>query len=316
MYEPYHTNYSGSYHPDGQQTPQYSVPPPLPPAQFPLPPIRDTYQLSIDPHNRSVPSPSQNYPEYGRPDVRPSTGSISSSSRVGDTSHRSSSGPDVIEGPQHASYNATIPYQPSVTSSTHDPQPNQAGPIYPSATDSPPQATSGQSPPVWYLSSIPECSDRQSTLFPSRAELPTSYPLRPSYPSTNPSVLTAPTASVSFSHSYTYPEHPDPSLTAYPQPHPRPHSRSRSPQHPDSRSSPALPSPNHHHPLLPPLLIPEHPAAYEVVSPSDSIHLEGRRGSIGPCRDLAPLHALKRSRPYRRDPVDDKALRRLRPRSP
>lgn len=38
-------------------------------------------------------------------------------------------------------------------------------------------------------------------------------------------------------------------------------------------------------------------------------------GAIGPTRvDLAPLHSLQR-RPYRRDPVDDMALRSLRPRS-
>jgi hypothetical protein len=36
----------------------------------------------------------------------------------------------------------------------------------------------------------------------------------------------------------------------------------------------------------------------------------------GPSRmKLAPLHSL-RNHPYRRDPVDDKALRKLRPRAP
>ncbi|KAF8550853.1 hypothetical protein OG21DRAFT_1468166 [Imleria badia] len=42
---------------------------------------------------------------------------------------------------------------------------------------------------------------------------------------------------------------------------------------------------------------------------------EDHAGSIGPSRvDLAPLHSLQR-RPYRRDPVDDMALRSLGPRS-
>ncbi|KIY70646.1 hypothetical protein CYLTODRAFT_419600 [Cylindrobasidium torrendii FP15055 ss-10] len=35
------------------------------------------------------------------------------------------------------------------------------------------------------------------------------------------------------------------------------------------------------------------------------------RGQIGPSRDLAPLHLLQRTHPYRRDPMDDKALRKL-----
>jgi len=39
----------------------------------------------------------------------------------------------------------------------------------------------------------------------------------------------------------------------------------------------------------------------------------GRRSSIGPERDLASIHALTRRHPYRRDPSDDSALRRLPP---
>lgn len=48
---------------------------------------------------------------------------------------------------------------------------------------------------------------------------------------------------------------------------------------------------------------------YEVPSPADA-------SSIGPQRvGLAPLHSLQRSHPYKRDPMDDKALRLLGPRS-
>ncbi|KAH7924215.1 hypothetical protein BV22DRAFT_972841, partial [Leucogyrophana mollusca] len=50
---------------------------------------------------------------------------------------------------------------------------------------------------------------------------------------------------------------------------------------------------------------------YEVAPPH---HAPNDSSGIGPCRvDLAPLYSLQRSHPYRRDPVDDKALRMLRP---
>lgn len=56
-----------------------------------------------------------------------------------------------------------------------------------------------------------------------------------------------------------------------------------------------------------------HPS-YELL-PGDPRTSEGRRGSIGPDRDLAPIYALTRAHPYRRDPLDDKTLRLLTPRS-
>ncbi|KAG5221365.1 Gti1/Pac2 family-domain-containing protein [Salix suchowensis] len=66
---------------------------------------------------------------------------------------------------------------------------------------------------------------------------------------------------------------------------------------------------------VPQIVVPE--ATYDAPSPTSSIESDERRGSVGPSRrvDLAPLHALQRSHPYRRDPVDDRALRRLGPRS-
>lgn len=62
---------------------------------------------------------------------------------------------------------------------------------------------------------------------------------------------------------------------------------------------------------LPPpaqLFRPEPPSQLiEVTTPSPEVPV-----GIGPCRvDLAPLHSLQRSHPYRRDPVDDKTLRLL-----
>ena len=52
-------------------------------------------------------------------------------------------------------------------------------------------------------------------------------------------------------------------------------------------------------------------SSYELYSQSQS---NSRRSSIGPDRDLASIHALTtRRHPYRRDPSDDSALRRLPP---
>lgn len=92
-------------------------------------------------------------------------------------------------------------------------------------------------------------------------------------------------------------------------------------------SHPSIPrahSPHDHRPAsmnsafathaVPPIVVPE--ATYDAPSPTSSMESDERRGSVGPRRvDLAPLHALQRSHPYRRDPVDDRALRRLGPRS-
>ncbi|KAG1736024.1 Gti1/Pac2 family-domain-containing protein [Suillus lakei] len=77
--------------------------------------------------------------------------------------------------------------------------------------------------------------------------------------------------------------------------------------------SASFPSPhNTPHISLPPpaqLFRSDPPPQYEVASTADS-------SSIGPQRvGLAPLHSLQRSHPYKRDPVDDRALRLLGPRS-
>ncbi|KAF5380364.1 hypothetical protein D9615_004733 [Tricholomella constricta] len=53
-------------------------------------------------------------------------------------------------------------------------------------------------------------------------------------------------------------------------------------------------------------------SSYELAS-HDGSDSEGRRDSLGPERvlALAPIHALERRHPYRRDPLDDKTLRLL-----
>ncbi|KAJ7282724.1 Gti1/Pac2 family-domain-containing protein [Mycena rebaudengoi] len=53
------------------------------------------------------------------------------------------------------------------------------------------------------------------------------------------------------------------------------------------------------------------PAGALLLSTSPMDAESERRGDIGPCRDLAPLNSLTRLHPYKRDPNDDKALRKL-----
>jgi len=48
------------------------------------------------------------------------------------------------------------------------------------------------------------------------------------------------------------------------------------------------------------------------ISPSGS---EEGDGGVGPRRSLAPLHSLIRPQPYRREPLDERTLRLLKPRS-
>ncbi|KAF8629892.1 hypothetical protein AX15_003248 [Amanita polypyramis BW_CC] len=69
-------------------------------------------------------------------------------------------------------------------------------------------------------------------------------------------------------------------------------------------------------PNLPPLHSVEgiQDSVYTLASPTEAlIPGEGRRRTVGSNRDLAPLHSLTRPCPYRREPLDDKTLRLLRP---
>ncbi|KAF5355448.1 hypothetical protein D9758_006392 [Tetrapyrgos nigripes] len=73
---------------------------------------------------------------------------------------------------------------------------------------------------------------------------------------------------------------------------------------------------SHHHPSVHVPLVPTTIVLEEnpyVDDGSSSPTNSSRSGDIGPIRDLAPLHTLARSHPYRRDPQDDKTLRLLHP---
>ncbi|KAH7889092.1 Gti1/Pac2 family-domain-containing protein [Phlebopus sp. FC_14] len=194
-----------------------------------------------------------------------------------------------------------------------------SSPLYPSGTlsrDRPPfirvphdfQSRTDQYPLVSNPSqgmSLPTSSsslhDRMAD-YPPRSSLPYTYATSPSRsPPGSPSSHHRPPSTVGtfqpapksadaargLSNPYSYSPHVPPTVLASPH----------------NVSQVSLPPPAE-------LLRPDPPAQlYEVTGSEDS-------AGVGPCRvDLAPLHSLQRNHPYRRDPVDDKALRLLGPRS-
>ena len=81
----------------------------------------------------------------------------------------------------------------------------------------------------------------------------------------------------------------------------------------------AYPDTDNHgqNPNVPPLHITERIQASvnAMTTPSDAVTpVKGRKPTVGPNRHLAPLQSLTRPCPYRRDSLDDKTLRLLRPR--
>ena len=90
--------------------------------------------------------------------------------------------------------------------------------------------------------------------------------------------------------------------------HPVPHSRSQ--QYGETPSQ-------EKNPYLPPLHSVEaiQASVYALASPGEIlIPIEDRKSTVGPNRDLAPLQSLARPYPYRREPLDERTLRLLRPR--
>lgn len=242
--------------------------------------------------HHNLPSLQTSHPAYGyerRPAIIPSipdhNAADSRSSRV-DTPYHSNLNISTL---QSHTYNEATGYVPS---SMHNhanlrerfvshPREGQAG-------------TNGSEVST-ALYSDPPPSWQQGSLGPSP------YTLRPTYGSSPPShsVMYAAT-----SHSSENSSHHDG------------YSRSISPVS-SEKTSPNLSLPRHS-PLLECTFPEERQSSYETTS---SVRTRcGPEGEIdageGPSRvKLAPLHSL-RNHPYRRDPVDDKALRLLHPRAP
>lgn len=196
-----------------------------------------------------------------------------------------------------------------------------------------PQSEYGQQDPSRYLSSPRVIAAPPAPLFvvPSQSyPSPVSY--TPAPPDTNTAVYNTPQISPSQPSPTWYDPETYAQSASYPSPRPEyveQSYHSPSPIRPPN-SAPGYPS---HYSIdgtvafsSEPSLMAQEAVAYHSVygsrgtyssysddgaaSPTDS-SASGRSGEIGPHRDLAPLHALKRKHPYRRDPEDDKFLRLL-----
>ncbi|KAL0956834.1 hypothetical protein HGRIS_002945 [Hohenbuehelia grisea] len=290
MYEPYpDANYAAGYYvPDA---PQYSVPPPLPPHSS-SPMVRGVYH-GYDPNLRG----SQAFNELGRQEGgfvgRPYSHSIPGATPQ-----------SAMHRPPPAPYPES-PYMPSTHGSPHS-----LPTSYPISTHSgqhrPPQGHTPNSytqvsPMNMQERGIPAIPTRHDTQSPDAYRSPYTSPASP-YPS----------SSFNYPNSYPYP----PSTSSTPHPHASASSLSRSQTPPQSPPAQVM------LPTLPPLNMLDNSSGsypHQADSPTGSVASDDSydRRALGPCRrvDLAPLHALQRTHPYRRDPLDDRTLRLLGPRS-
>lgn len=310
MYEPY-PNHPYSAHnahfSDDNHTPHYpgnstSRHNPLP--LSPVPPVRSP-QHHLGPHNRPLPAPLTPNNAYGHQETRSSLTTVPiahGEEKRQRTAITSSRGTYVGE--------STYP---------HGANPGQnalQSPVY-APPDHPPPTSPSHPSQRWYNppANLPYMGHHShSSSYPHLPETPSSpYAISPAYlpptPISIPSLSTS--SSTTTATSYHYPttaaEHYNTNATF-------------SSPSPISANAHATFTPHHTSPTyLPALLIPESSVRDEemviLISPvGSSSGSEGRDGEIGPSRDLAPLHALKRQHPYRRDPCDDKTLRLLDPR--
>jgi hypothetical protein len=302
-------------YPDTQIS-QFSVPSSAPVVQIPLPPLRDLHQPSFD--ARRLPSTTQNLSSYRSQDVLDPSSTLGSPiTRVAESTYRASelAGADLKTSSANA---RSIP-----SSSSQRPQ---VSPLYLPVVEATTRDHHTQPSTPWYPSPTPHevTLDDQSLTFPIRDDMSTSFPIRdPFSPLLDPALSSvAPTQSAySQPDSISFTALPtDPQLHSHHQSYipvqPQAYARLRTTTPRLSRlsstpsSSPVIRSPGSDSYL--------HAAALDPQSPDALVAFdnENRRGSIGPSRvDLAPLHALQRSHPYRRDPVDEGVLRMLGPRS-
>lgn len=290
MYEPYQSSHTPGYGPSDLPSPQYSASSPLYPPQRSLPPIREPTRRTAEHPERSIPSPQQQYSDYNRVGSRLGSMSINPSHKA----HRSAHGYPSVLPPLHSEYDHhhSVYGSPNVLPHPHSPQ-------------------------AWYASPVQDFNHDLPHM-DSHSDAQASYTLRSSYPPSDHSTMGS---SNPYPHSTDMSNLPPPAVDLqshlHPQMrgHPQAPTRPRSPLSRDPRSLYANSDPRQT--SLPPLMIPEHsyPSPLDLQPANDTPHSDARRGSIGPCRDLAPLNALTRAHPYRRDPVDDRTLRLLGPRS-
>ncbi|TFK70631.1 hypothetical protein BDN72DRAFT_896320 [Pluteus cervinus] len=313
LFEPYQKPTYSGYTPTETPSPHFSTTPPLPPSQRSLPPLLDPYQPNSERHNQSIPSPSQTYSDYMRPTVP---------NRTLEPIYNSPQAP--------SSYSSTLPA--ANESHYHPASPNYA------SSYSQQQSASASS---WYAAPSQNYSDHASSASTTQVSATASYATGHSYHSVPP--MSSHSLASTSNNLQVYP----PSSTHHQQQrhYPRPQSPHTSTSHthnnrlllhsglpPGStlpslsttsqgnspplttrRSSPpaafSSSSADIRRPPLPSITIPNNMAASYELSAVQEVFDSDRNGSIGPCRDLAPLAALTRGHPYRRDPLDDKTLR-------
>jgi hypothetical protein len=297
------------------QITQYSAPSAAPlPQNPPLPPLRDLHQPSFDVRRQYVPPISQHVSGYSPQYLYDRPSSVDHvAPGTEQASHRAAG---VIAGNPKSSPNQ-VGLSPA-SSPLHIPHRNQTHPAYTSDSETVARcdthSLSRRPSNLWYSHPNSHLDDHADTI-PIRTEM-TTYPVRTSYPPLlEPSISVPPTLSYSQSETLSYVSlQSDPQSQMQPQIPPQlPSHTYLSKSHSLSSSSPSSTT-QHSSPCTESSYFPSFESYH--LGESCGIDMESRRGSIGPSRvDLAPLHALQRNHPYRRDPVDDRALRMLGPRS-
>ncbi|KAH7909291.1 Gti1/Pac2 family-domain-containing protein [Hygrophoropsis aurantiaca] len=270
-----HSTHSPSFHHSTAEVPQFSLPPPLPPSGnlHSLPPLRSSYE-DVDYKTR-----------------RPSLPPLSQQERHPKINDRRPSMDYAGSGNTHSGFGL---FQ-DVHSKHSYPSPSSS---YTSRLHS----TNSYSAPVNSVN-VDVNDRRPDGSNSSRPTVSCSYNDRSYSPPPLPSVVRPSSAANAFNHESLQPSESGRTSSPYLY---SPYSQPSNSPSPHGLSHISLPPPAQ-------LLRSEPPAQlYEVASsPHPS---NGDSSGIGPCRvDLAPLYALQRSHPYRRDPLDDKALRMLRP---
>jgi Gti1/Pac2 family transcription factor len=276
--------------------------------QRPLPQTHSSHPSPLDTQDRSVPQSTQQYPDFGRNDTYGRHQSLGSVHSQANPSFRSSSQSSGEESKPSVSVSAPVLPFSSVLHSPLDLHETPTNPLYSATQSNVGSVVNSLSSTPWYAyaPTLEPCSDHHPATFSVHNDVSANFPLRSPFPT-----LLEPGQSASTpTHSDTL------SFTSHHVDHPHVHSNSyphaRSPEQHDRSPSSGSPTSI--------LSLPHTDTSYIPSFESHTVEWCGfesdsRRGSLGPTRvDLAPLHALQRSHPYRRDPVDDRALRLLGPR--
>jgi hypothetical protein len=303
LFDPYQSANFGNGTPcfSDTQLLHYAVPP-LPMAPRSLPGTQNPPPHNVDARDRSIPLASPQFSDFGRSETHCRQPSLESRT---DNSYRPSPENGELDDSKPSLTNAGLSFQPPVLRSLDLNETAPTTSMYSPSTQATSRSADTPMTPgssAWFaFPTLEPCSaDHHPACFAVRSDLSPTYTVRSPFPTLSQSV--PPSA-----HPDPLPFNPHHSFVHVP-------GHAGSPQQSNGRSSSSAPS-------SPDFTLQagdnQFLHSYEP-HPTEwcGFENESRRGSIGPTRvDLAPLHALQRSHPYRRDPIDDKALRLLGPRS-